>query len=211
MADPAPQAPRLPLLDTVRSPVDLKALPPERLPELCEELRAFLLHSVQQTGGHLGSNLGVVELTVALHRVFDFRRDRVVWDVGHQCYPHKILTGRREQFARLRMTEGLCGFPHPRESEYDLFHTGHAGTSISLALGLSYGGAHEPDPPHAVAVIGDASLGAGVAFEALNYAGASGQRLLVVLNDNEWSISKSVGALARYLTRIRSARVMQRA
>jgi 1-deoxy-D-xylulose-5-phosphate synthase len=211
MADPAPKGPRLSLLESVHSPHDLKALPAERLPELCAELREFLLHSVQQTGGHLGSNLGVVELTVALHRVFDFKCDRVVWDVGHQCYPHKILTGRREAFARLRMTEGLCGFPHPDESEYDLFHTGHAGTSIAAALGLAYGTAHEPNPPHVVAVIGDASLGAGVAFEALNNAGASGQRLLVVLNDNEWSISKSVGALARYLTRIRSARVMQRA
>ncbi|TAJ17349.1 MAG: 1-deoxy-D-xylulose-5-phosphate synthase [Planctomycetota bacterium] len=211
MADPAPAAPQLPLLDKIHGPADLKALGAAELPELCRQMREFLLHSVQQTGGHLGSNLGVVELTVALHRVFDFKRDRVVWDVGHQCYPHKILTGRRDGFARLRMTEGLCGFPHPRESEYDLFHTGHAGTSIALALGLAYGGAHEPDPPRAVAVIGDASLGAGVAFEALNNAGASGQRLLVVLNDNEWSISRSVGALARYLTRIRSARVLQRA
>jgi 1-deoxy-D-xylulose-5-phosphate synthase len=211
MPDPAPAAPHLPLLDTIRGPADLKALPAAELPKLCGELREFLLHSVQQTGGHLGSNLGVVELTVALHRVFDFQRDRVVWDVGHQCYPHKILTGRRDAFARLRMTEGLCGFPHPRESDYDLFHTGHAGTSIALALGLAYGTAHEPDPPHVVAVIGDASLGAGVAFEALNNAGASGQRVLVVLNDNEWSISRSVGALARYLTRIRSARVLQRA
>jgi 1-deoxy-D-xylulose-5-phosphate synthase len=183
------------LLDEVHSPADLKRLPRESLPRLCEEIRAFLLESVERTGGHLGSNLGVVELTVALHTVFDFRRDRLVWDVSHQSYAHKVLTGRRDRFPTLRQTEGLCGFTHPRESEYDLFHTGHAGTSISLALGLALGSAHERDRPHVVSVIGDASLGAGVAFEALNHAGAIGEKLLVVLNDNEWSISKSVGAL----------------
>ena len=200
-----------PLLRRVSSPTDLKSLDAKELPALCDEIRAFLLESVQATGGHLGSNLGIVELAVALHRVFDFRRDRCVWDVSHQAYVHKILTGRRERFATLRQTGGLCGFTHPEESEYDLFHTGHAGTSISLGLGLAMGTAHEANRPHVVSVIGDASLGAGVAFEALNHAGASGERMLVVLNDNEWSISKSVGALARYLTRIRSARVVQRA
>ena len=200
-----------PLLDQVQSPVALRALEAEQLPGLCDELRGFLLQSVQDTGGHLGSNLGVVELTVALHRVFDFRRDRLVWDVSHQCYPHKILTGRREGFAQLRRTGGLCGFTNPTESEYDLFHTGHAGTSISLGLGMAAAAALEEDPPHVVSVIGDASLGAGVAFEGLNYAGALGSRMLVVLNDNEWSISKSVGSLARYLSRIRSARLVQRA
>jgi len=143
--------------------------------------------------------------------VFDLRRDRVVWDVSHQCYPHKVLTGRRARFPTLRQTGGLCGFTHPDESPFDLFHTGHAGTSISLGLGLAVGTSREPEPPHVISVIGDASLGAGVAFEALNYAGASGQRLLVVLNDNEWSISKSVGSMARYLSRIRSAKVVQRA
>jgi 1-deoxy-D-xylulose-5-phosphate synthase len=198
-------------LDAIHSPADLKRLPREALPQVCEEIRAFLLESVERTGGHLGSNLGVVELTVALHTVFDFRRDRLVWDVSHQSYAHKVLTGRRDRFPTLRQTEGLCGFTHPRESEYDLFHTGHAGTSISLALGLALGSAHERERPHVVSVIGDASLGAGVAFEALNHAGAIGEKLLVVLNDNEWSISKSVGALARYLTRIRSARTFQRA
>jgi len=206
---PTPKA--RPLLDAVHSPLDLKALSPEQLPQLCDEIRDFLLESVQTTGGHLGSNLGVVELSVALHRVFDLRRDRCVWDVSHQAYVHKILTGRRPGFAQLRRTGGLCGFTDPHESEYDLFHTGHAGTSISAALGLAVSMAHEKDAPHAISVIGDASLGAGVAFEALSNAGASGQRMLVVLNDNEWSISKSVGALARYLTRIRSARVVQRA
>ena len=200
-----------PLLDQVQSPAALRALESEQLPGLCDELRGFLLESVQGTGGHLGSNLGVVELTVALHRVFDFRRDRLVWDVSHQCYPHKILTGRREGFAQLRRTGGLCGFTNPSESEYDLFHTGHAGTSISLGLGMAAAAALEEDPPHVVSVIGDASLGAGVAFEGLNYAGALGSRMLVVLNDNEWSISKSVGSLARYLSRIRSTRLVQRA
>jgi 1-deoxy-D-xylulose-5-phosphate synthase len=199
------------LLDLISSPEDLKQLSRDELPRLCAEIRAFLLESVQNTGGHLGSNLGVVELTVALHSVFDFRRDRCVWDVSHQGYVHKILTGRRGRFPTLRQTDGLCGFTHPSESEYDLFHTGHAGTSVSLGLGLAMGTAHEADRPHVVSVIGDASLGAGVAFEALNHAGASGERMLVVLNDNEWSISKSVGALARYLTKIRSARVVQRA
>ena len=199
------------LLARIASPADLRDLSREELPGLCEEIRRFLLDSIQSTGGHLGSNLGVVELTVALHRVFDFRRDRCIWDVSHQSYVHKVLTGRRDRFPGLRQTDGLCGFTDPSESEYDLFHTGHAGTSISLGLGLAMGTSHEADPPHVVSVIGDASLGAGVAFEALNHAGASGERMLVVLNDNEWSISKSVGALARYLTRIRSARVVQRA
>jgi 1-deoxy-D-xylulose-5-phosphate synthase len=208
---PDPSSPPGPLLPGINSPEDLKRLSAKDLPRLCEELRAFLLQSVGSTGGHLGSNLGVVELTVALHRVFDFRRDRLVWDVSHQAYPHKILTGRRGRFATLRRTDGLCGFTHPDESPYDLFHTGHAGTSISLGLGLATASAHLPHRPHVVSVIGDASLGAGVAFEALNHAGSSGERMLVVLNDNEWSISKTVGALARYLTRIRSARVIQRA
>ncbi len=199
------------LLESIHSPEDLKRLPREALPQVCAELRDFLLESVQTTGGHLGSNLGVVEIATALHYVFDFRRDRLVWDVSHQGYPHKVLTGRRGRFPTLRRTGGLCGFTNPSESNYDLFHTGHAGTSISLGLGLATATAHEQVRPHVVSVIGDASLGAGVAFEALNHAGASGERMLVVLNDNEWSISQTVGALARYLTRIRSARVVQRA
>ena len=213
MSDENPLLPsgEAPLMERVSSPEALRALDPEELPRLCAEIRAFLLESVVCTGGHMGSNLGVVELTVALHRAFDFRRDRCVWDVSHQAYVHKILTGRREGFSTLRQTHGLCGFTNPSESEYDLFHTGHAGTSISLGLGLAMAAAHEPSRPHVVSVIGDASLGAGVAFEALNHAGASGERMLVILNDNEWSISRSVGALARYLTRIRSARVVQRA
>ena len=200
-----------PLLETIASPLDLKQLPPGDLPRVCAEMRAFLLDSVQKTGGHLGSNLGTVEITTALHYVFDFRRDRLVFDVSHQAYPHKLLTGRRERFGTLRQTGGLCGFTHPAESEYDLFHTGHAGTAISLALGLTFARGSESRPPEVVALVGDAALGAGVAFEALNHAAASGQRLLVVLNDNEWSISRSVGALARYLSRIRSNRLVQRA
>lgn len=199
------------LLPDVDSPADVKALPADALPRLCGEVREFLLDTVQRTGGHLGSNLGVVELTVALHRVFDFRRDRLVWDVSHQAYPHKVLTGRKDRFDTLRRTDGLCGFTHPDESPYDLFHTGHAGTSVSLGLGLAMGMAHQDDPPHAVSVIGDASLGAGVAFEALNHAGATRQKLLVILNDNEWSISKSVGSLSKYLTKIRGSRLVQRA
>ncbi len=208
------QAPRLEsaeLLESLRSPAELKQLETQDLPRVCAALRSFLLESVQRTGGHLGSNLGTVEITTALHYVFDFRRDRLVFDVSHQCYPHKILTGRRELFGSLRQSGGLCGFTHPEESDYDLFHTGHAGTAISLALGLSLATQHEARPPSVVALVGDASLGAGVAFEGLNHAAASGARLLVVLNDNEWSISKSVGALARYLSKIRSNRLVQRA
>ncbi|MEO0649334.1 MAG: 1-deoxy-D-xylulose-5-phosphate synthase [Planctomycetota bacterium] len=200
------------LLDRIDCPQALRALEAEQLPQVCEELRRFLLESVQATGGHLGSNLGVVELTVALHRVFDFRRDRLVLDTSHQGYPHKVLTGRRDRFPTLRQTGGMCGFTNPEESEYDLFHLGHAGTSISLGVGLAQALSSEPDPPHVVSVIGDSSLGAGVAFEALNHAGAAGtENLIVVLNDNEWSISKSVGSLAQYLSRLRTSRTFQRA
>ena len=206
--DDEPDAAILPGID---GPEDVKALDRERLPQLCAEVRDFLLESVQRTGGHLGSNLGVVELTTALHRVFDFKRDRIVWDVSHQAYPHKVLTGRKDRFDTLRRTDGLCGFTHPEESPYDLFHTGHAGTSVSLGVGLAAGMAVEQDPPHVVSVIGDASLGAGVAFEALNHAGASRPKMLVVLNDNEWSISRSVGSLSKYLTKIRGSRLVQRA
>ncbi|MAF66777.1 MAG: 1-deoxy-D-xylulose-5-phosphate synthase [Planctomycetes bacterium] len=202
--------PPIPFLEGIDSPEDLRRLAPSELVAVCDELRAFLLDSVQRTGGHLGSNLGVVELSCALHYCFDFRRDRLVWDVSHQAYVHKLLTGRRGRFHSLRQTDGLCGFTHPDESEYDLFHTGHAGTSVSLALGLALGCDADPEPPHVVAAIGDASLGAGVAFEALNHAGALSSPLLVVLNDNEWSIARSVGAMARYFSRIRSSRLVQR-
>jgi 1-deoxy-D-xylulose-5-phosphate synthase len=211
-ASPTTSSGGFPLLEAITDPAQLRQLPGERLGEVCDELRRFLLESVQATGGHLGSNLGVVELTVALHRVFDFRRDRLVLDTSHQGYPHKVLTGRREAFPTLRQTGGLCGFTNPDESDYDLFHLGHAGTSISLGVGLAQALAGESDPPHVVSVIGDSSLGAGVAFEALNHAGAAGtENLIVVLNDNEWSISKSVGSLARYLSRLRTNRTLQRA
>ena len=199
------------LLARAQSPEGLKELKREELAQLCEEMRAFLLQTVQKTGGHLGSNTGIVELTVALHYLYDFARDRLIFDVSHQCYPHKLLTGRMGGFDTLRQTGGLCGFTHPEESPYDLFHTGHAGTSISLGVGLALARAHEEDAPQVVSVIGDASLGAGVAFEAINHAGASGAKMLVVLNDNEWSISKSVGALSKYLSRVRANRLMQRA
>lgn len=199
------------LLARAQSPEALKELSPDELKQLCAQMRAFLLETVQTTGGHLGSNLGVVELTVALHYVYNFSRDRLIFDVSHQCYPHKLLTGRREGFANLRRTDGLCGFTHPDESPYDLFHTGHAGTSISVGLGLALAAAHEENPPKVVSVIGDASLGAGVAFEAINFAGASAAPMLVVLNDNEWSISKSVGALAKLLSKVRGNRLWQRA
>ena len=200
-----------PLLAGLKDPMDLRDLSIEELNALSSEMRTFLLDSVQRTGGHLGSNLGVVELTVALHRVFDMRRDKLIFDVSHQCYPHKMLTWRLAGFEHLRQTGGLCGFTHPDESPYDLFHTGHAGTSIALGLGMAIGTAPESPRPHVISVIGDASLASGVAFEALSAAGASGERLIVILNDNEWSISRSVGALARYLSRIRSNRVLQRA
>ncbi|MEZ5977016.1 MAG: 1-deoxy-D-xylulose-5-phosphate synthase [Planctomycetota bacterium] len=217
-ADPGAEAVTRALLDRVGSPAELKALPLEDLPRLCEEIRAFLLDTVQATGGHLGSNLGVVEMTVALHRVYDFARDRIVFDTSHQSYVHKILTGRRDRFDSLRQTDGLCGFTHPHESpSYDMFHLGHAGTSVSLGVGMAIAAASQhPDVepgrrPEAVAVIGDSALGAGVAFEALNHAGSRGEKLLVVLNDNEWSISQSVGALAKYLSRIRTNKTLVRA
>ncbi|MDF1838913.1 MAG: 1-deoxy-D-xylulose-5-phosphate synthase [Planctomycetota bacterium] len=207
----APGSPVGDLLALAQSPAELKKLSEQELGALCAQMRTFLLDTVQTTGGHLGSNLGVVELTVALHYVYNFERDRLILDVSHQCYPHKLLTGRMEGFAKLRRTGGLCGFTHPEESPFDLFHTGHAGTSISLGLGLSMAGARDETPPKVVSIIGDASLGAGVAFEAINHAGASGSPMLVILNDNEWSISKSVGALSKYLSKVRSNRLVQRA
>lgn len=211
VSDERPPIPVGALLDGIQSPRDIQEFSLEQLEQLSDEMRAFLLASVQRTGGHLGSNLGVVELTVALHRVFDMRRDKLIFDVSHQCYPHKLLTGRLAGFERLRQTDGLCGFTHPEESPYDLFHTGHAGTSIALGLGMAIGTSGSSPRPHVISMIGDASLASGVAFEALSAAGASGERLIVILNDNEWSISRSVGALARYLSRIRSNRVLQRA
>jgi 1-deoxy-D-xylulose-5-phosphate synthase len=195
-----------PLLDTIQSPADLRALPPDDLPKLASELRAFLVDSVAQTGGHLASNLGTVELTLALHYIFDTPRDRIVWDVGHQTYVHKILTGRRTEMARLRQAGGIAGFPRRTESAFDAFGTGHSSTSISAALGMAEAFHQLGSKQRAVAVIGDGAMTAGMAFEALNNAGATDLPLLVVLNDNDMSISPNVGALNNYLARLMSGR-----
>jgi 1-deoxy-D-xylulose-5-phosphate synthase len=191
------------LFDSIRGPEDLRRLDAEELTQLAEEMRVELIETITRTGGHLGSGLGVLELTLALHSLYDFSHDRLVFDVGHQCYPHKMLTGRRHRMDTMRKDEGLCGFPHPDESEFDQFHTGHAGTSISLALGLALADKQAGNGRRTVAVVGDASYGAGVAFEAMNSAHELGVDLLVILNDNEMSISPTVGALSRYFTRVR--------
>ena len=194
-----------PLLERVNDPADLRRLPRTELKSLAHELRAFVLESVSKTGGHLSSNLGTVELTVALHAVFDTPRDRLVWDVGHQTYPHKILTGRRERMASLRQLGGLSGFPQRAESEYDTFGTAHSSTSISAALGMALAARQKGEDRHAIAIIGDGAMTAGMAFEALNNAGVERDaRLLVVLNDNDMSISPPVGALNRYLAQLMS-------
>jgi 1-deoxy-D-xylulose-5-phosphate synthase len=194
------------LLHTINSPADLRALSRQQLKPLADELREYLLHSVAQTGGHLSSNLGTVELTVALHYVFNTPHDRVVWDVGHQTYPHKILTGRREQMSSLRQRHGLSGFPRRSESEFDNFGTAHSSTSISAALGMAMAAHQKGESRHSIAVIGDGAMTAGMAFEAMNNAGVSDARLLVILNDNDMSISPPVGALNRYLAQLMSGR-----
>jgi len=194
------------LLQTINDPADLRHLERAHLPRLAEELRAFLLESVSKTGGHLSSNLGTVELTIALHYVFDTPEDRIVWDVGHQTYAHKILTGRREGMARLRMLGGISGFPQRAESEYDTFGTAHSSTSISAALGMAQAAKLKGDRRRCVAVIGDGAMSAGQAFEALNNAGVMDTDLLVILNDNDMSISPPVGAMNRYLARLVSGR-----
>jgi 1-deoxy-D-xylulose-5-phosphate synthase len=196
----------LPLLDSINSPTDLRKLNREELAALATELRAFLVESVSKTGGHLASNLGVVELTIALHYVYNTPDDRVVWDVGHQTYPHKILTGRREAFANLRKSGGIAGFPRRAESEYDTFGTGHSSTSISAALGMAIAAKHAGLARRSVAIIGDGAMTAGMAFEALNNAGDMDANLLVILNDNDMSISNNVGALNNYLARLLSSR-----
>jgi 1-deoxy-D-xylulose-5-phosphate synthase len=201
----------LPLLDTIHSPADLRRLDRKQLPQLATELRAFLLDSVSQTGGHLSSNLGTVELTIALHAVYDTPDDRLVWDVGHQCYPHKILTGRREGMGKLRMRGGVAGFPKRSESPYDTFGVGHSSTSISAALGMALAAKQKGEARKVVAVIGDGALSAGMAFEALNNAGVADADMLVILNDNEMSISPPVGALNNILTRLMSGRTFNAA
>lgn len=200
-----------PLLDSISYPDDLRRLSLEKLPVLVEELRAFLLESVSKTGGHLSSNLGTVELTVALHYVFNTPSDRLVWDVGHQTYVHKILTGRREGMARLRMKDGVSGFPRRCESHFDTFGVGHSSTSISAALGMAVAVKHKNEDRRVIAIIGDGAMSAGQAFEAMNNAGVIDANLLVILNDNEMSISPPVGALNNYLARLLSGRTFNAA
>jgi len=195
------------LLNTIDDPAKLRALERKQLRQLADELRAYVLESVSKTGGHLSSNLGTVELTIALHYIFDTPEDRIVWDVGHQTYPHKILTGRREAMARLRMVDGISGFPRRSESKYDTFGTAHSSTSISAALGMAVGAKLKNEKRHCIAVIGDGAMSAGMAYEAMNNAGAMDVDLLVILNDNEMSISRPVGALTNYLARLLSGRI----
>ncbi|RIA46959.1 1-deoxy-D-xylulose-5-phosphate synthase [Hephaestia caeni] len=197
--------PETPLLDTVSTPADLRGLKPGQLRQLADELRAETISAVGATGGHLGSGLGVVELTVAIHYVFDTPRDRLVWDVGHQCYPHKILTGRRDRIRTLRQGGGLSGFTKRSESEYDPFGAAHSSTSISAALGFAVANKLADRPGKAIAVIGDGAMSAGMAYEAMNNAEQAGNRLIVILNDNDMSIAPPVGGLSAYLARLISS------
>ncbi len=194
------------LLEKLSSPSDIKNLSVSELTALAEEIRNALIYNVSNTGGHLASNLGIVELTIALHKIFDSPKDKIVFDVGHQCYVHKILTGRLKDFSTLRKKDGISGFPNPEESEHDLFKTGHSSTSISSVLGIASAMSLENDNSYAVAVIGDGSMTGGLAFEGLNNAGNSNKNLIVILNDNKMSISKNVGAIAKALTRMRNRR-----
>ena len=192
------------LLKNIHAPSDLKKLPFALLDPLCGEIRERLVATVSTNGGHLASNLGVVELTVALHRAFDFPTDQIVWDVGHQCYTHKLLTGRQDSFDTLRQENGLAGFPKRSESEYDAFNAGHSSTSISAALGLAHAKELLGQKGTVIAVVGDGALSGGLAYEGLNNAGRYHKNFIVVLNDNKMSISRNVGAMARYLTVIRT-------
>ena len=198
--------PETPLLDTVATPADLRKLQPEQLRQLADELRSEVISAVGTTGGHLGSGLGVVELTTAIHYVFETPRDRLIWDVGHQCYPHKILTGRRDRIRTLRQGGGLSGFTKRAESEFDPFGAAHSSTSISAALGFAIANKLSDKPGKAIAVIGDGAMSAGMAYEAMNNAEAAGNRLIVILNDNDMSIAPPVGGLSAYLSRIASSR-----
>jgi len=197
--------PATPLLDTISSPADLRHIDQAQLPELAEELRHFLLYSVGKTGGHFGAGLGVIELTIALHYVFQTPADRLIWDVGHQTYPHKILTGRRDLMHRLRQPDGIAPFPNTKESDYDVFSTGHSSTSISAALGLELAAQLKGDQNKTLLVIGDGAMTAGMAFEALNHVSACHADILIILNDNAMSISENVGGLANYFARNISA------
>ena len=193
-----------PLLSCIDSPEQLRELSIDQLAPLADELRQFLIQSVSDTGGHLAAGLGTVELTIALHYVFHTPDDRLVWDVGHQTYPHKILTGRRERMATMRKQGGLAGFPKRDESEYDTFGVGHSSTSISAALGMAVAAKRQHSEHQVIAVIGDGAMTAGMAFEALNHAGDLDANLLVILNDNDMSISPNVGALSNHLARLLS-------
>jgi 1-deoxy-D-xylulose-5-phosphate synthase len=192
------------LLENIHTPEQLKALDVEKLPAFCDEVREFLLKSVSKSGGHLASGLGALELTVALHYVYDTPNDKLVWDVGHQAYVHKLLTGRRDKLGSIKQKEGLCGFPRREESDYDTFGVGHSSTSISAALGMALAAKQQKIDRHAIAVIGDGAMTAGMAYEALNHAGDIDTEMLVVLNDNDMSISPNVGGLSKYLARLLS-------
>jgi len=192
------------LLDNIKEPEDLKKLEVEQLPDFCDEVRNYLLKSVSESGGHLASGLGALELTVALHYVYNTPHDRLVWDVGHQAYVHKLLTGRRDQLGTIKKKDGLCGFPRRQESKYDDFGVGHSSTSISAILGMALAARHQGIERHSIAIIGDGAMTAGMAYEALNHAGEIDTEMLVVLNDNDMSISPNVGGLSKYLTRLLS-------
>src|SRR6201993_785030 len=196
------RASKTPVLDKVRTPEDLRAVPEADLPQLAAELRQETIDAVSITGGHLGAGLGVVELTVALHYLFDTPRDRLIWDVGHQAYPHKILTGRRERIRTLRQGGGLSGFTKRSESDYEPFGAAHSSTSISASLGMAVARDLSQGDNNVVAVIGDGAMSAGMAYEAMNNAGALNSRLIVILNDNDMSIAPPVGAMSAYLSRL---------
>ena len=198
------------VLDQINTSYDVKKLDLEELEKLCHEIREKILSTVSKTGGHLASSLGVVELTTVLHYVFDFPRDKLVWDVGHQSYAHKLLTGRKDHFHTLRQYEGISGFPKRDESPYDAFDSGHSGTSISSALGMAEARRLKGEGGKIIAVIGDGSMTAGLAFEGLNQTGHIDQDLIVILNDNEMSISRNVGALSSYLNRLMTGQFVNR-
>jgi 1-deoxy-D-xylulose-5-phosphate synthase len=196
-----------PLLDSIRTPADLRKLPAADLPQLARELRDFLIQTVATRGGHFAAGLGTVELTIALHYIFDTPIDRIVWDVGHQAYPHKVLTGRRERLHTIKQKDGLAPFPSRAESVFDTFGVGHSSTSISAALGMAIGAAQAGEQRHVVAVMGDGAMSAGLAFEALNHAGTLDVNLLVILNDNDMSISENVGAMSNYFAKVLSGKI----
>jgi 1-deoxy-D-xylulose-5-phosphate synthase len=204
------ETPKTPLLDRIAGPSDLRQMPDDTLARLADELRAEVISAVSETGGHLGSSLGVVELSVAIHAVFNTPMDKLIWDVGHQCYPHKILTGRRDRIRTLRQKDGLSGFTKRSESQHDPFGAAHSSTSISAALGFAVGRDMGQATGDAIAVIGDGAISAGMAYEALNNAGAEGRRLFVILNDNEMSIAPPVGAMSSYLSRMYASEPLAR-